>query len=262
MTTGDVAPPARMQDLFDELVRTRISPALRQRGLRKRGRATWWEHRPGGGWVLLALRNDKWNSAEHVEFWGEAVCWPPGTWEFQCAFGGRDVTDLPFVAANAPLELDSLFPAQAGRAANGWTIEAGVDLEALADAVVAWVDGALERARAACDDVDAALAALVHPEHYRGWGPSFAIAMLLAVAPDHPRLPEIVDGKTQSWSADPRPISLRPILQSWRATVGLPAVDDLPETLAPPTREHDGLREGPSVPPDQPPRRRWWRRRR
>ena len=106
MATGEGGPPARMQDVLTDLLRTSVSPTLKDAGLRKRGRATWWEQRPGGGWVLVTLVRDKWNSKDRVEFWGEVACWPPGTWELTCELGGGDATELPFVAANAPIDVD------------------------------------------------------------------------------------------------------------------------------------------------------------
>ena len=292
MATGDGGPPARMQDVLTDLMRTSVAPPLKRAGLRKRGRATWWEQRPSGGWVLVTLLKDKWNSKDRVEFWAEVVCWPPGTWEFTCELGGRDASELPFVAANAPIDFDSRVPAP-GESTDGWVIDADADLDGVAADVVGWTDATLERARAACDDVDAALEELVGRSGGRGWGATYAIAMLRSVAPDHDRLPEIIDLKTRDWAVDPRPISLRPRLVAWRAEAGLPVIDDLPDFWTPTMLPHwvekfgsaqaayqalggrstfnhsDGTRsEAPppgwleAVPPEpDEPARRWWQRR-
>jgi hypothetical protein len=193
--------------------------------LRKRGRTTWWERRPGGGWVVLALVGSRHNTPDLVEFYGEAACWPPGTWEFQCEFDGRDPGgDQPYAAANVPIDLDSRIPVPGAPALPEWRLGRDVDPALLADEVVAWARGAVARARTCCDDVDQALVELVDGPGWRGWRPTYAIAMLRATAPDHPRLPEIVEAKTASWRADPRPIGLRPYLEQWRAGAGLPAV--------------------------------------
>ena len=237
MATGDGGPPARMQDVLTDLMRTSVSPTLKNAGLRKRGRATWWEHRPNGGWVLVTLFKDKWNSKDRVELWGEVVCWPPGTWEFTCEFGGRDATELPFVAANAPIDFDSRVPVP-GESTDAWVIDADADLDGVAVDVVGWTGAALERARAACDDVDVALEELVGRSGGRGWGATYAITMLRSVAPDHHRLPEIIELKTRDWAGDPRPIGLRPHLAAWRAEAGLPGLDDLPDIWTPAMLPH------------------------
>jgi hypothetical protein len=56
-----------MPQVFGGLVREHVAPAMKQHGLRRQGRTTWWERRPSGGWVLLVRRNDKWNSTEAVQ---------------------------------------------------------------------------------------------------------------------------------------------------------------------------------------------------
>ncbi|MGZ5417661.1 MAG: hypothetical protein ACXWDI_10800 [Nocardioides sp.] len=237
MATGDGGPPARMQDVLTALVRTSVAPTLKDAGLRKRGRATWWEHRPSGGWVLVTLVKGKWNSKHRVQFWGEVACWPPGTWELGCELSGGDATELPFVAANAPIDFDSRVTASGG-SSDGWVVDGEADPVAVADDVVGWTEVTLERARAACDDVDVALEELVDRSGGRGWGATYAIAMLRSVAPDHHRLPEIIDLKTRDWAVDPRPIILRPHLVAWRAEAGLPVIDDLPVFWTPAMLPH------------------------
>ncbi|RYU10290.1 hypothetical protein [Nocardioides iriomotensis] len=232
-----------MPQVFDGLVREHVAPALKQRGLRKKGRATWWERRSSGGWVLLALRNDKWNSADEVQFWAEAVGWPPGTWELVGEILGVDPARQPYVAANAPIALDLRIPdAGAGpaRPEDAWLLTAGVDPAAVAVEVTAWFDEALRRLRADVDDPDEAVRRLVDTDRARVWEHVHALATMQAAGPGHPRFVEVVERLTERWAADPRPITLRPFVERWRAEAGLPPVD-LPTfwtpSMLPHTRE-------------------------
>jgi hypothetical protein len=233
-----------MQDAYRALVRDRIGPPLRALGLRKQGRATWWEQRDNGSWVLLALVGSRHSTPELVEFHGEVAAWPPGTWEFECDFHGQDPgAGRPYVAANVPIDLDSRVPLIGEPGAPEWRLAPGTDPRALGAEVTTWAAGALERARRSCDDVEAALNELVDGPGWAGWRPTYAIAMLRAVAPDHPRLPEIVEARTESWRADPRPITLRSHLVDWRAGCGLPEVD-LPTFWSPSMQRHSVERFG------------------
>jgi hypothetical protein len=132
-----------MPQVFDGLVREHAAPALKRHGLRKKRRATWWERRPSGAWVLLALRNDKWNSAAEVRFWAEAVGWPPGTWELESEILGADPAGQPYVAASSPLVLDLPLPVAGAPPGDAWLLSADVDPAVLAGDVTDWCDQAL-----------------------------------------------------------------------------------------------------------------------
>jgi hypothetical protein len=213
-----------MPQVFDGLVREHVAPALRRHGLRRKGRATWWEHRRSGGWVLLALRNDRWNSAAEVQFWGEAAGWPPGTWELEREILGADPAEQPYVAANSPLVLDQRLPVPGAPPGDAWVLTADVDPAVLAGDVTAWCDQALTTLRAVVDDTDATVHRLVDVEPARVWEHVHAIGTMLATAPGHPRFAEVVERLTERWVADPRPITLRPYVERWRGEAGLPPV--------------------------------------
>ena len=214
-----------MQEAFAELVRAHVAPALKAAGFRKKGRATWYDRRPGGGWVILALRNDKWNSAQEVQFWAEGSCWPPGTWQIRQTVLDRDPdAGDPNLDPTAPLAPDSRVATRVMPAHEAWTLRDGVDPADVAAEVVAWLLATGDDLRSVADDVEVLVDRLVG-DHDGVWQHTYAVAAMKTVADDHPRLAEAVERITRTWVVDPRPIGLRRHLERWREEAGLEPVD-------------------------------------
>lgn len=207
---------------FSDAVARHVYPAMKQAGLRRQGKRTFYEQRPDSSWVLLEIMLYHTTRTE-TQFSVTTCVWPPGTW--------LDAGTVPFVALNSPV---TARPEQV--AAQLWQqdfhrVRLGDDLDAVMRELLVFLSAALEWGRR-LSEVEAALDFLTRP-YDRGTHPyapqlRLAIAMLRAVAPRHHRLPELVETFTQQWKADPRPISLRGEIERWRADAGLPAAPDLP----------------------------------
>ena len=284
----------RAQQLLGDLLSRRLGPVLREQGLRRQGKRTWWQGDADAGWVLLDVQSSKWNTAEQVQLTVNTTVWPAGTWEAHVLVLGDHGEERPFAAANAPFHArpDAVAPT-AWSSDHWWELERTTDLAALGDELVGFArDVALPWARARLDP-DTAVEQLLAPGEGT-WRLVFALAVLRRAGADVERVRELAERLTAVWAPDPRPIRLRPHLLRWRAEAGLPEVD-LPEVWSPSMQarlvERFGSPEAaraaghgvhvhhwdgrswedrPAPPPDQSPgqspsaaggaRRRWWRR--
>lgn len=229
MAVDAADPDATAQQRLAHVVRTLLSPRLRSDGFAQSGH-TWRRGNAEQGWVLVQLQGDRHNTADRVAVTVNTVVWPAGSWDAHCAVAGRDPTDRPFVAADAPVFARPLEVAPDRAPENSWWhLDSGTDLtewsahlvEFVTAAAVPWGVGLLDPA-AAVERLTA-----------RGWVWDLVYALgVLGHAGRSDQFAAVAEDLTRVWRADPRPITLRPHLLAWRRTAGLVDVA-LPEVWSP-----------------------------
>lgn len=188
------AAPRRQSQVLAEILTGSLAPAMRAEGLRKVNRRLWFTTATGG-WVLLGVDSDRRSTSNSpLRFDQEARLRPPAGWSLTAD-------------ADADADVDEITR----------------ELLDYAQAAVSW-------GRDVCSDPRAAAELLLAEQNV--WGEIHAISVLRHADRSHPLLPEIVQRLTDRWTLDPRPITLRPYLVTWRGAVGLPACD-LPQMYTP-----------------------------
>ena len=193
-------------------LRKAIGGVLRTQGFRVRSKREWIRGDDDGGWVLITWWGDKWNTKASAEALLTATVWPAGTREHVSeVFGSRiEVTggDGPVFSADRDAAGTDLVGVDTFRVTATMSPEAvaalAVDAKAYAASLATWAESMLD--------------ARVSASRMRH---DYAVAALLAQAPDDPRLDETLDRLTARFQRDPRPIWLGRVIVRWRRERGL-----------------------------------------
>jgi hypothetical protein len=229
-----------MQQRRGRLVQEHLAPRMKAAGLRKSG-TTWWEQRDGG-WLVLELRGDRYNTKDRVNFWTSVEVWPAGTYEFFLLLYPQ-AGPRPHHGGTAPLWISRPLPGvpESEGLQDGWCIDASTDLVGLAPEVLTVMLAQVDWGRDRLTNLDLAVSEMSR-EDGKTWGLVNSVVALTHSLPDDRRLPLLVERLTRIWAADPRPIVLRPHLERWREQAGLDKAD-LPTFWSPCVygRQDDGF---------------------
>ena len=222
MTTDRVDPDAAAQQRLAHVVRTHLHPRLRSEGFARSGRhyLAVWRRRAGVG-----VRSAGGQPAQHHRpgrgHLPNTVVWPAGTWEVWCAVTGQDPTGRPSVTPSSALfALPHVIDPSVGTEQFEWNLDADTDLDQLGEQLADFAAAATTWGTRLLDPT-AAVERLT--ARGRVWDLIDAVAVLRRADRLHEATP-VVEELTRRWSADPRPITLRPHLLTWRREHGLPEV--------------------------------------
>jgi hypothetical protein len=155
----------------------------------------WWEQHADGAWVLLEMQVSKWTTRRELGFTVNTAVWPPGTFADYQSRVPQWTEPLPPLSA-APISVRPRYvAAQLWPWGDFREFDISADLDQVGTETLRFMLFALDWARER-SEVEAALDFLTQPydreTHPQVPRPDWAIAMLNAVAPQHPRLPSLL----------------------------------------------------------------------